>query len=244
MMRYANKMKLVPADTIDHKFVGIDQELYNILTNKNLSTDAKTNHYNQIINRAVKKSPKKKQQPPQINQTRLAVVPDPDEVEVRNHGMQTDRLTDDEANELPIVTHKREIPPPPPPTKTEETNSKPVDSIVYIGPRPPKLPKPPINPPKTTAVNGKKTRGPTQPKPKPQKRKQPYSGDDDIPPYEVKIPRMDMKRKFPDIPEQPSITSTIKRPKLVQNTNIFENDVQMGTLPESSYNIVSNWSNL
>ena len=56
MMRYANKMKLVPADTIDHKFVGIDQELYNILTNKNLSTDAKTNHYNQIINRAVKKS--------------------------------------------------------------------------------------------------------------------------------------------------------------------------------------------
>ncbi len=75
MMRYANKMKLVPADTIDHKFVGIDQELYNILTNKNLSTDAKTNHYNQIINRAVKKSPKKNQQPSQINRTRLAVVP-------------------------------------------------------------------------------------------------------------------------------------------------------------------------
>ncbi len=116
----------------------------------------------------------------------------PDEDEVRNHGLQTDRLTDDEANELPIVTHKCEIPPPPPPTKTEETNSKPVDIIVYIGPRPPKLPKQTINRQKTTTANGKNTRSPTQPKP--HKRKQPFRGDDDIPSYEVKIPRIDMKR--------------------------------------------------
>ena len=242
MMRYANKMKLVPADTTDHKFVGIDQELYNILTNKNLSTDAKTNHYNQIINKATKKSQIRKQ-PPQMKQTRLAVVPDPDEVEVRNHGMQTDRLTDDdEANELPIVT--REIPAPPPPPIIEKTKPKPVDNIVYIGPRPPNLPKPPINRPNAPTSNGQNNRNLTQPKRKPQKRKQPLNGEDDIPPYEVKIPRMDMKRKLPDITEQTAINSSIKRPKLVQNTHVFENDVQMGTLPESSYKIVSNWSNL
>jgi hypothetical protein len=216
-MRYANRMKLVPADSSDTNFTGVELELYNILKNKNIIF----NPYKIVlINNVLRRfgtippeddpprrpgidrdvqtddyNPRNNSRrrrtsgsvPPTIKREVVTPVP-PDELDAEEDVEVSDRGMQTEINDLPS-------PSLPPSARNVNPPPRPRPYAIYNGPKPPTMAK------KRRLIEG--------------------------PPYVVKIPRVDGKNVGPR-----------------QNMEIFANDVQMGTLPVSTVNLASNWTEI